>query len=240
MYTLTREIITRIEHIVPRIDEAEAERVAALRARHLSRDRAGRLRAPAEAARAHWAARKRRLVDDLRSARGRLASQEADLCSSMVRRLERDEPLRQDEWTAARALLRALAAVEPRAGGWREGSAGRRPAWTTAGPTTTSRRPTPSTAPTSGHDGRPGRRPRARPRTRGPPQAGTEDLLRLLEPTVRHGPQESNRAKVDSIAALRRVNRGRARALLAAPLLVVVALILMTASAALFIRSATA
>ncbi|MFW6690296.1 hypothetical protein [Streptomyces sp. MAR4 CNX-425] len=64
------------------------------------------------------------------------------------------------------------------------------------------------------------------------PHAGAADLTRLLEPHVRSGPEEWNRAKVDTILALRRVNRGRAWALTAALLLVVVALVLMMASAA--------
>ncbi|MBE9499196.1 hypothetical protein IHE61_14720 [Streptomyces sp. GKU 257-1] len=113
MYDLLKRITTRIEHVLPRIDEAEAERVAALEARHRDRDLVGRLRSPAGNARAHWTAHKRRLIDDLQAFSARLAPPEADLCSWMARRLERDAPVADDEWTSVRSLLHVLAATEP-------------------------------------------------------------------------------------------------------------------------------
>ncbi|MGC0378278.1 hypothetical protein [Streptomyces sp. SAI-229] len=113
VYDLLKRIMTRIEHVIPRIDEAEAERVVALEARHRNRDRVGRLRSSADNARAHWVAHKRRLIDDLQAFSGRLAPQEADLCSWMAQRLERDEPVVENEWTSVRALLRALVTTEP-------------------------------------------------------------------------------------------------------------------------------
>ncbi|WP_217168499.1 hypothetical protein [Streptomyces sp. AC512_CC834] len=112
VYDLLKRIMTRIEHVIPRVDEAEAERVAALEARHRNRDRVGRLRSSADNARAHWGAHKRRLIDDLQAFSGRLAPEEADLCSWMARRLESDEPVVDNEWTSVRALLRTLAATE--------------------------------------------------------------------------------------------------------------------------------
>ncbi|MGC0378277.1 hypothetical protein [Streptomyces sp. SAI-229] len=68
------------------------------------------------------------------------------------------------------------------------------------------------------------------------PHADTGDLTHLLEPGTRFGPDEWNRTKMDTIVALRRVNRQRAWALLAALLLVVIALVLMMASAAFALR----
>ncbi|OEU98215.1 hypothetical protein AN217_10690 [Streptomyces qinglanensis] len=113
VYDLLKRITTRIEHVLPRMDEAEAERVAALEARHRDRDLVGRLRSPAGNARAHWTAHKRRLIDDLQAFSARLAPPEADLCSWMARRLERDAPVADDEWTSVRSLLHVLAATEP-------------------------------------------------------------------------------------------------------------------------------
>ncbi|MEV6164272.1 hypothetical protein AB0L71_20505 [Streptomyces sp. NPDC052052] len=112
VYDLLKRITTRIEHVIPRIDEAEAERVAAVEARHRHRDRLGRLRSSADNARAHWAAHKRRLIDDLEAFSGLLAPEEVDVCSWMARRLEHDEPVAEDEWTSIRALLRAMVATE--------------------------------------------------------------------------------------------------------------------------------
>lgn len=112
VYDLLKRIMTRIEHVLPRIDQADAELVAALEARHRLRDFVGRSHLPAANARASWAAQKRRLSDDLKVFAERLAPAEAGLCLWMAERVERDDPIANDEWVSARALLRALVATE--------------------------------------------------------------------------------------------------------------------------------
>ncbi|MEV6164271.1 hypothetical protein AB0L71_20500 [Streptomyces sp. NPDC052052] len=69
------------------------------------------------------------------------------------------------------------------------------------------------------------------------PHAGTEDLTQLLRPGTRFEPEEWNRVRTDTITALRRVNRRRARALSTALLLVVIGLFLMMASATVALRA---
>ncbi|MFW6690295.1 hypothetical protein [Streptomyces sp. MAR4 CNX-425] len=118
VYDLLKKIMTRIEHVLPRIDAADAELVAALEARHRLRDLVGRSRAPAANARASWAAQKRRLGADLEAFAGRLAPAEAGLCLRMAERVERDDPVADDERAWVRAVLAALVAT---------GAAGRLP-----------------------------------------------------------------------------------------------------------------
>ncbi|MFI7388411.1 hypothetical protein [Streptomyces sp. NPDC049813] len=111
VYDLLKRVMGRIERAVPRIDEAEAARVAALDDRCRARNRLGQLRVSADHARQDWDAHKRRLIDDLHDLSGRVGSEAAGLCCWMAERLHRDEPLTDDEWASARALLRALHAA---------------------------------------------------------------------------------------------------------------------------------
>ncbi|MFI7388410.1 hypothetical protein [Streptomyces sp. NPDC049813] len=64
------------------------------------------------------------------------------------------------------------------------------------------------------------------------PHADADGLLRLLAPAARFDPAEADLTHIETIKALRRVNRQRGRLLAVALLLVVLALALMMAGAA--------
>ncbi|RPE40097.1 hypothetical protein EDD90_3126 [Streptomyces sp. Ag109_O5-1] len=108
VYDLLKRIMTRIERVVPAVDEQDAELVAQLAARYRHRSTLGRLRDSALSVREEWETHLRRLGDELSTLAARLPEDAGDLSRWLAGRLAQPRPIAGHEWGRVQDLLHAL------------------------------------------------------------------------------------------------------------------------------------